>query len=52
MLRIQAELWESIGSLEMSVFQTLSAGNIGQPLAPGTLVVMFPAGCSPWVVCV
>jgi hypothetical protein len=41
MLRIQAALRELTGSLEMSLFQTLLAGNIGQSAAPGTLV---PAG--------
>jgi len=38
MLAIQAALRGLTGSLEMSVFQTLSAGNIGQPGAPGTVV--------------
>jgi hypothetical protein len=38
MLCIQAALWESTGSLEIVVFHTLSAGNIGQPGAPGTVV--------------
>jgi hypothetical protein len=41
MLASQAALCELTGSREMSVFQTLSAGNIGQRAAPGTLV---PAG--------
>ena len=36
MLASQAALWESTGSPEMSVFHTLSAGNIGQPGAPGS----------------
>ncbi|MGZ4435963.1 MAG: hypothetical protein ACXVW7_20430, partial [Trebonia sp.] len=34
----QAALRESTGNFEMSVFHTLSAGNIGQPGAPGTVV--------------
>ena len=38
MLRSQAALCGSTGSLEMSVFQTLFAGNIGQFGAPGTAV--------------
>jgi hypothetical protein len=38
MLRSHAALWESTGSLEMFVFQTLFAGNIGQFDAPGTVV--------------
>ncbi|HEY7323337.1 MAG TPA: hypothetical protein VH520_00820 [Streptosporangiaceae bacterium] len=38
MLAIQDALCESTGSPEMLVFQTLSAGNIGQPGAPGTVV--------------
>jgi hypothetical protein len=38
MLRNQAALCRSTGSLEMSVFQMLSAGNIGQSGAPGTTV--------------
>ena len=38
MLRSQAALCGSTGSLEMSVFQMLSAGNIGQSGAPGTTV--------------
>ncbi|HSR84157.1 MAG TPA: hypothetical protein VLM11_08255 [Streptosporangiaceae bacterium] len=38
MLRSHAELRESTGSLEMFVFQTLSAGNSGQFGAPGTVV--------------
>jgi hypothetical protein len=46
MLRIQAALREFTGSLEISVFQTLSAGNIGQRAAPGT-VVPPPAGRLP-----
>ena len=39
MLRIQAALCLSTGSLEMSVFQTLFAGKIGQPasVAEGVL---------------
>ena len=41
MLRSQAALCASAGSLEMSVFQTLFAGNMGQLGAPGTVV---PAG--------
>jgi hypothetical protein len=40
MLRSQAALCESTGSLEILVFQTLSAGNIGQFPAPGTVVVI------------
>ena len=36
MLASHAALWESTGRLEMSVFQTLSAGYIGQLGAPGT----------------
>ena len=44
MLRIQAALFASTGSLEMLVFHTLSAGNIGQLGAPGTVVpVTVPA---------
>src|SRR5580700_3772017 len=43
MLRIQAALWAFTGSREMSVFQMLLAGNIGQFGAPGT-VVPPPAG--------
>src|SRR5437868_2375113 len=43
MLRIQAALWAFTGNWEMSVFQTLLAGNIGQFGAPGT-VVPPPAG--------
>jgi hypothetical protein len=39
MLRNHAALWESTGSLEMLVFHTLLAGNIGQFGAPGTVVV-------------
>ena len=38
MLRSQAALRGFTGSFEMSVFQTLSAGNIGQPGAPRTVV--------------
>src|ERR1022692_867113 len=38
MLCIQAALRGFTGSFEMSVFQTLSAGNIGQPGAPRTVV--------------
>src|SRR5690348_8435531 len=38
MLRIQAELSAFTGNWEMSVFQTLLAGNIGQFGAPGTVV--------------
>jgi len=38
MLRIQAALCAFTGSLEMSVFQMLLAGNIGQFGAPGTVV--------------
>jgi len=40
MLRSHAALWESTGSLEMLVFHTLLAGNIGQFGAPGTVVVI------------
>src|SRR5271170_4902703 len=36
MLASHAALWESTGSPVMGVFQTLSAGNIGQLGAPGT----------------
>jgi hypothetical protein len=43
MLRSQAMLCESTGSLEMLVFQMLSAGNIGQPGAPGTVVDLAAA---------
>ncbi|HEY6278611.1 MAG TPA: hypothetical protein VIX86_20045 [Streptosporangiaceae bacterium] len=43
MLRSQAALWESTGSLEMSVFHTLLAGNIGQFGAPGTVVPVTAA---------
>jgi hypothetical protein len=39
MLRIQAALREFTGSLEILVFQTLLAGNIGQFAAPGTRVL-------------
>src|SRR5215469_4933049 len=38
MLRIQAALCAFTGILEMSVFQMLLAGNIGQFGAPGTVV--------------
>jgi hypothetical protein len=38
MLRIQAALCLFTGSREMSVFHTLSGGNIGQSGAPGTVV--------------
>src|SRR5262249_60079827 len=38
MLRIQAALCLFTGSREMSVFHTLSDGNIGQSGAPGTVV--------------
>ena len=38
MLRIQAALCLFTGSWEMSVFHTLSDGNIGQFGAPGTVV--------------
>src|SRR5215831_2417767 len=38
MLRSQAALWAFTGNWEMSVFQTLLAGNIGQFGAPGTVV--------------
>ncbi len=38
MLRSQAALWAFTGSWEMSVFQMLLAGNIGQFGAPGTVV--------------
>jgi hypothetical protein len=46
MLASQAALREFTGSLEMSVFQTLLAGNIGQLGAPGTVVPVaaFAAG--------
>jgi hypothetical protein len=44
MLRSHAALWESTGSLEMLVFHTLFAGNIGQFGAPGTVVVMTGIG--------
>jgi hypothetical protein len=44
MLRIHAVLWESTGSFEMLVFQTLLAGNIGQFGAPGTVVLMMGGG--------
>jgi len=57
MLRIQAALCLFTGSREMSVFHTLSDGNIGQFGAPGTVVdgdagAGFPAaGAVPaWVV--
>jgi len=40
MLRSHAALRESTGSLEMLVFHTLLAGNIGQFGAPGTGVVI------------
>jgi hypothetical protein len=43
MLFIQAALREFTGSLEMLVFQMLSAGNIGQPGAPGTVVLASAA---------
>src|SRR5271165_2629364 len=43
MLRSQAALCESTGSLEMLVFQMLLAGNIGQFGAPGTVVVRTAA---------
>ncbi len=38
MLRIHAALCLFTGSLEMLVFHTLLAGNIGQLAAPGTVV--------------
>src|SRR5580700_11437743 len=38
MLRSQAALWASTGNWDMSVFQMLLAGNIGQSGAPGTVV--------------
>jgi hypothetical protein len=38
MLRSHCALRGFTGSLAMSVFQTLSAGNIGQLAAPGTTV--------------
>ena len=41
---VQAVLWALTGSVEMLVFQTLSAGNIGQPGAPGTGVLACAAG--------
>jgi uracil-DNA glycosylase len=44
MLFIQAALCESTGSLEILVFHTLSAGNIGQFGAPGTVVVTTGVG--------
>src|SRR5580693_9324543 len=44
MLDSQAALWASTGRPEMSVFHTLSAGNIGQAGAPGTGV---PADAAP-----
>src|SRR5438309_11114568 len=47
MLRSQAALCESAGSLEMSVFQMLFAGNTGQLGAPGTVVPARPAARKP-----
>ena len=47
MLRSHAALCLSTGSLEMFVFHTLFAGNIGQFGAPGT-VVPAAAGVPPW----
>ena len=44
MLASHAALWESTGRPEMSVFQTLSEGNISQLGAPGTGV---PAAAGP-----
>ena len=44
MLASHWALWTSTGSDEMSVFQMLSEGNIGQPGAPGTGV---PARAGP-----
>ena len=46
MLANQAALWAFTGRLEMSVFQTLSPGNMGHPGAPGTGVpaCAVPAG--------
>ena len=38
MLASHAALWESTGSFEMFVFQTLLLGNVGQFGAPGTVV--------------
>ena len=38
MLANHVLLWALTGSEAMAVFQTLSAGNIGQPGAPGTVV--------------
>src|SRR6266516_4788337 len=49
MLFSQAALRGFTGSFEMSVFQTLSAGNIGQPGAPGTVV---PAASTAACACV
>ena len=52
MLESHAALWGSTGRPEMSVFQTLSEGNIGQFGAPGTGVPalagpMSATGASP-----
>jgi len=44
MLAIQVVLAALPGRVEMAVSQTSSAGNIGQPGAPGTLVDAPAAG--------
>ena len=51
MLASHWALWMSTGSDEMSVFQMLSAGNIGHPAAPGTGVPALagPASTAPVV---
>jgi uracil-DNA glycosylase len=48
MLASQAALCLLTGSLEMLVFHTLSAGNIGHFGAPGTMVVMTGAAVAAW----
>ena len=45
MLASHWALWTSTGRAEMSVFQMLSAGNMGQFAAPGTGV---PASAGVW----
>ena len=46
MLASHAALWLSTGSLEILVFHTLLAGNMGQFGAPGTTVVMAGAAAT------
>jgi hypothetical protein len=51
MLASHAALEPLTGSPEMFVFHTLSAGNIGQLAAPGTLVPVAGAGAGALVTC-